>query len=963
MRWITNIKRVALLALVLALQAGAQTDYGYRLGRQERGEVRFNAQGPSVLMGALDPTVMRWYMPQELFDEYGRRQWRYTNYATEPYRRYIDRNQEGTYFYDTYGKLISRGWLVYDWRQTQARTVESSQLTKERRYANWFNRLIISSDASGDYNYSLMIGDEIFATLTPMTFRKVGFNGVVTSFDARHLRFTGLFSRPSLPIVEIDPDIPTASQDNFTSLIAGRLEADLGANATLGLTLVNAHNGAGNRESFEGNPLKGVLTTGQLGRRLNKLIVRLSDDSPEDGEGGPVLFGTEVEITTALQREVPVEGGVRMVFKDTTFTGSSIGFVPVIEGGEERGGFLRADGAESIVLQYALAAEEGESEEGTLRLALQRRLDLGLDEADDAITRVKNVRFRFVLANDYRIEVASDRQNSRIGIPEFLVVTRAAGNVKNQLNPREVVFDYGLPTASQIAGITAEVRDWWGFDLYGEFNVSTQYRQFPSTTCESHRSFSGIQGDEHAVGWLFNLVRHAAPWRFSLEGFGMDDAYATSFKPVDSRGLVDYSPEATDRLYDFVEDNDDQDRHPDQKRFFQGGLVPPQSTALGGFQVRSDGVPDPAVFPGYDENGDFISDFNQNSNGDRENFFPDYEEPFLRHHSDRPEFLFGIDLNNNGWAERFENDDLPDYPYKKDHWGYNAYASVEVNPEIRLSAGYLRQDMRQVDRKNHTAYGLVTFERDWPGRGRVRVFDMLKKAADTIPDPLSQWIVPTLEFGAAGQTSGQHIAVPDLLGAEDTWINTFYAEWQYASPRHWKTKHRFKWDWWHQRDAQLGSLGSLGRNGRETSGFVGLIDKIDGIFAWGAVAILPRFKSEFLSQSPFSLAERRRRSWDGIGSLLIRFPVMRDSELELGFEQRQFFELLQDEKVLVENVLTGDFRGTVWAAQLSNQREYLGYGLTTQLGLRFDRRSLEVTGRERETRVAGLAFLSIFASL
>ena len=56
---------------MLALQAGAQTDYGYRLGRQERGEVRFNAQGPSVLMGAFDPTVMRWYMPQELFDEYG----------------------------------------------------------------------------------------------------------------------------------------------------------------------------------------------------------------------------------------------------------------------------------------------------------------------------------------------------------------------------------------------------------------------------------------------------------------------------------------------------------------------------------------------------------------------------------------------------------------------------------------------------------------------------------------------------------------------------------------------------------------------------------------------------------------------------------------------------------------------------------------------------------------------------
>ena len=51
-------------------------------------------------MGALDPTVMRWYMPQELFDEYGRRQWRYTNYATEPYRRYI-RPQPGGHVFST----------------------------------------------------------------------------------------------------------------------------------------------------------------------------------------------------------------------------------------------------------------------------------------------------------------------------------------------------------------------------------------------------------------------------------------------------------------------------------------------------------------------------------------------------------------------------------------------------------------------------------------------------------------------------------------------------------------------------------------------------------------------------------------------------------------------------------------------------------------------------------------------
>jgi hypothetical protein len=59
--------------------------------------------------------------------------------------------------------------------------------------------------------------------------------------------------------------------------------------------------------------------------------------------------------------------------------------------------------------------------------------------------------------------------------------------------------------------------------------------------------------------------------------------------------------------------------------------------------------------------------------------------------------------------------------------------------------------------------------------------------------------------------------------------------------------------------------------------------------------------------------------------------------------------------------LSGDFRGTVLAVQLTNIRPYLGYNLTSQLGVRFDRRSLEVVEQDRESRTAGVAFISIFA--
>ena len=87
---------------------------------------------------------------------------------------------------------------------------------------------------------------------------------------------------------------------------------------------------------------------------------------------------------------------------------------------------------------------------------------------------------------------------------------------------------------------------------------------------------------------------------------------------------------------------------------------------------------DRLIFPGWDENNDFISDFNQNDNSTITNYIPDYEEPFLRYAVDRPEYLFGIDLNNNGWIDRFEDDDLPDYPYKVDRRGYNAFLGVDA---------------------------------------------------------------------------------------------------------------------------------------------------------------------------------------------------------------------------------------------------------------------------------------------
>ena len=78
---------VLLCLAASAVQVAAQ-DYGNRLGTNEQGLVSYYATGPSMQRAAFEPALKRWYLPQEIADEY-RWQWEYTNYARENYRRYI----------------------------------------------------------------------------------------------------------------------------------------------------------------------------------------------------------------------------------------------------------------------------------------------------------------------------------------------------------------------------------------------------------------------------------------------------------------------------------------------------------------------------------------------------------------------------------------------------------------------------------------------------------------------------------------------------------------------------------------------------------------------------------------------------------------------------------------------------------------------------------------------------------
>ena len=299
-----------------------------------------------------------------------------------------------------------------------------------------------------------------------------------------------------------------------------------------------------------------------------------------------------------------------------------------------------------------------------------------------------------------------------------------------------------------VFGFTMEVLQLMGFDAYAEYDVSRAYLQYPNLTlADADRNLNTHARATPRLGWS-TFPSRVYPFFLFGEAFSMDPSYSTTAFIVNSGGSVYYDDQRTS-VYEFVDDNDDQDRTPDWSRWGQGG-------------------PDPIVFPGWDENNDFVSDFNQNDNISLSNRIPDYEEPFFRYNVDRPEFLFGIDLNNNNWIDRFENDDLPDYPYRRNHRGYNIYVGQHLTPDARLTVGRLREDEISSNRRNHVTYGVFVYDRDHPRWGRLRFFNSLKKVADDIPD-IRREPTPDLQTVSLAH-------VEDILPARNTWANDSYVQ-------------------------------------------------------------------------------------------------------------------------------------------------------------------------------------------
>ena len=838
--------------------------------------------GPGVLIGALEPALRKWYVPQELHRQFGWEQWRYSNYAKDKYERYTDINLEGIRYYDIYGKYVTRGWLIYDWNQEQPRDFGSS-VFKSPKFNQWFDNVVISSARKGQYYTALTVGEQIRTTLTPMTFSKPTFNGVQLDFLSDKYAATVIASRASDPTVPLQNDIfPPKTATDFVNLVGLRGTVQLGRYANVGGTYINAAIGT-SLDDWAENSLKGKLSTGQNSGRVRTITIRLSDDSPEDGEAGAMLFAEQIYVD-----------------------GEKADIRPVIKGGVIREGRREANGGQQILLVYDISGWSYVDKTNTPR----------------DVNWFKRVNFALVLANDYKIEITSNLQVDDKGQEIFLPVTRAEGNVKDATNQRVVRFDYGLPTGNEIYGATIEVEDVMGFWARGEYNVNRRHRRFPNQNPEI---FEHTLATDRSEALYLTVAKLAYPWFAYGEYFSIDGAYSTTMYIVDKSGRVFYN--LKDRyVFEFVDDNDDQDRYPDWDRNSA-------NQRAGNDEELQNGI-----FPGFDENNDLVSDFNQN-----QNFQPDYGEPFLRYSVDPPEFLFGMDMNNNTIIDRFENDNEPDYPYKRDHRGYNVYAGVEVLPGIKFTIGHLGERLLSSDRRSTSTYGLFTAEHSFPGVGDLRVFDNIRWVEDNIPDNLLQW-------EQAPNTLGGMVEFDDPLVCQNTRVNTGYADFRYTGIDRFNFTTKVKHESYRQREPQPRL--------RNYSDFIGLVNKADyRQRLWGGGLLEPRFKSMLFRRRAFQKRRADRKELWEILFLNVSYPVFDQGSVDLGVEYSLFYDLVPEPKVPPPGYIP-DFKGLVLAAQWSNTVDFLGYRVTSKVGIRQQTRYFEDT-----TRTSNILFVRIYAGL
>ncbi|MEE2659871.1 MAG: hypothetical protein VX733_15290 [Candidatus Latescibacterota bacterium] len=903
----------------------------------------------------------------------------YLNYGRkeyEPYPQIINSRNR----YDRLGNYLLRGFDVFEWELS--RPGRSTVTTRTAQYLGWFSNLIILNDSYRGWNYGVTLGEDIRSKFTDLTFNQPRYFGIRLDGSSSDNQFTILLSQGgSLATQQATSKFSTfqsTAERSSVLIFGGRWQTNLGSVLKVGATYFNQH--MTDTYNEDGSFFRGDTPYSML--QPSFIEVAVEDDSPDTRGTPAVVYDMDVVIVGESQgqrvRLTSIEGDADF---DPTIGITRSGGTPTADGGWQVAGavgrvvyeFQMPDVVLSDPGEYALDPDIPSAGltvksvrfvarvSGDYRIGVRQQhlwFDSGL--YDKNLEKVADGNDKYLpggssYRNPYtglkgdealltpmeareqgldafrRWPVAPDPQNRVINpfidykwdrdVDDiFYTVARSEARSGEGNVVKTVSFDYGIPTAQSLYGLDWELtlKD---TKIRGEFTTNPQHFIYPVG------SNAGRRHDKRAWAYFVTASREIGSVQIGGEVFKMDPDYSGNYDSI--RGGVPFfsdncvtCPKMQEMFV--MTDNDDNDQWPDELSV----------------ERPSAEKQDSGIFPGLDENQDLVPDTDQNVNAQ-----PDWLEPVVFYDADPPEFVYGIDFNNNGVVDFRENDHLPDYPYRRDRQGFHAFAIKDGLGRLGrwFSLGGYQIKEQAGGGRASAIYARYEHNIVSPYFGRLRIHEDVKFVKDDIRDDVYVWrdLSTNRIPSPYPELTGNQIEERDLnsqlfppeadpLLMRNSLVNTLSLQSRFSPAIDVNLVNNFQWvrnsrsaDDFKDGTSQDDDLRSLHT----------VVNKVDYTIRAGDLNIKPMFKHLTLREHSSELDDVTGKG--SIRSFTIFTPILRTrynltqrSNLQLAFQGFPFWKYRKLDHVDE----TQDFKEWTIIFMMSNRSDHYGYNLASQFG-------------------------------
>lgn len=924
---------------------------------------------------------------------------RYENYAFRGYEAYnIIEERRRRWSYNEFGDRIAKMRLDANiWREIYSGD-GSYQVYKPYNFinsvgsrTNYIDGVWVARESTNDWAISVTGAGALRTKFTPLTLSLPNVDGMsidlqtannsLKIINSAYMGTSGSSGGPNTNLVN----------RGGAMLRGGRFRRKFGV-LTLGATYANTYGVQGNRE--RGSEWRGTVTSDTPTPII--VAVRFCDDSPEDNEGGPIVYDVRIKIngrfhdeiipqiimdditldrTTAITSKLDasyVEPQSAIIIGSPDYDHYNISstiskFVDLFYLNNLIKGFS-SDNVKTLFSgnlansYYSLAEQAGKPiiADGTKTAVYF----FDLASCTEKINRLEAV---MTVANDYRIQTSmiytmdtrgghdtAGKETSWYRSTYWHTAAQAEGNIKDGSNVRTLSIDFGFQVASIIYSLDADF-DYRGLKIKGEYATNSTHYMFAEGTAGTGKPANIVANMPPRTGHRWSEIDHAyyvtaeKNWNkfgFAGELFKMGKFYRPYFDFFYPASTVSDWTNALLSRNNFtrvtlIEDNDDDDMYPDTM------LV--RRTV--GLSIYSQEDPD-GVFPGNDNDNDGLPDNNRNNND-----MPDYDEPFLMIDVDPDDFVFGNDYNNNTIPDFREDDMKFDTPYDLDRQGHHFFLRFTPQSSVNFIVGSFRT--RGVGLSNRTNDDYLKLMIDY------NVFDIGKLFAeyryemiqDNIRDQYIQversmneaYLVPSVNGTLGRYKRGLYF---DELEYRNSRVNRLFLDSTIRAIPSITMENHVKFE----RNGQIeGNMYDNTYQPHDVLNTLAIINKLVYTKRLGNWVFSPGVKLRLYKKVRSESLQPLDHYMTRIPFIMLKYLISERTDIAFGMQGIPTLPLKYNDYVQAQN----DYKQNTYTLQLQNRTYYFGYNIWAAVGFTMDQLTYDESYRAYEEYKSSTTFVNV----